>query len=168
MTLRDLIERKRDGGHIEAAEWHAFARDLAAGTLPDYQVAALLMAIYFRGLTDDETVALMEGMLSTGKRLELSHLKARRIDKHSVGGVGDKVSIVLAPLVAACGVAVPMISGRGLGHTGGTLDKLESIPGFTTRLSLAQAAAQIERIGAALIGQTDRNFARRPHAVRHA
>ncbi len=155
MTLRDLIERKRDGGHIEAAEWHAFTRDLAAGTLPDYQVAALLMAIYFRGLTDDETVALMEGMLATGKRLELSHLKARRVDKHSVGGVGDKVSIVLAPLVASCGVAVPMISGRGLGHTGGTLDKLESIPGFNTRLSLVQAAAQVERIGVVLIGQTN-------------
>jgi pyrimidine-nucleoside phosphorylase len=154
MTLRDLIERKRDGGHIDSAEWHAFARDLAAGTLPDYQVSALLMAIYFRGMADDETVALTEAMLASGRRLELSHLKARRVDKHSVGGVGDKVSIVLAPLVASCGVAVPMISGRGLGHTGGTLDKLEAIPGFHTRLSLSQAAAQVERIGCVLIGQT--------------
>jgi pyrimidine-nucleoside phosphorylase len=154
MTLRDLIERKRDGGHIDAAEWDAFARDLAAGTLPDYQVSALLMAIFFKGLSDDETVALTEAMLRSGRTLELSHLKQRRVDKHSVGGVGDKVSIVLAPLVAACGVAVPMVSGRGLGHTGGTLDKLESIPGFHTRLSLSQAAAQIERIGCVLMGQT--------------
>jgi pyrimidine-nucleoside phosphorylase len=154
MTLRDLIERKRDGGHISDADWHVFARDLAAGTLPDYQVSALLMAIFFRGMTAEETVALTEAMLQSGKTLELSHLKARRVDKHSVGGVGDKVSIVLAPLVAACGVAVPMLSGRGLGHTGGTLDKLESIPGFHTRLSLSQAAAQVERIGCVLMGQT--------------
>ena len=154
MTLRDLIERKRDGGHIDAADWHAFARDLASGTLPDYQVSALLMAIFFRGMADDEIVALTEGMLASGRTLGLSHLKIRRVDKHSVGGVGDKVSIVLAPLVAACGVAVPMISGRGLGHTGGTLDKLESIPGFHTRISLAQAAAQVERIGCVLMGQT--------------
>ncbi len=154
MTLRDLIERKRDGGHIDAADWHAFARDVAAGTLPEYQISALLMAIYFRGLSDDETVALTEAMLGSGKTLELSHLKMSRVDKHSVGGVGDKVSIVLAPLVAACGVAVPMVSGRGLGHTGGTLDKLEAIPGFNTRLSLAQAAAQVERIGCVIMGQT--------------
>jgi pyrimidine-nucleoside phosphorylase len=154
MTLRDLIERKRDGGQIPSAEWHAFTRDLAAGTLPDYQVAALLMAIYFRGLSDDETLALMEGMLESGRTLDLRHLTVGRVDKHSTGGVGDKVSLVLAPLVASCGVAVPMISGRGLGHTGGTLDKLETIPGFNTRLSLAAAAAQVEQLGCALIGQT--------------
>jgi thymidine phosphorylase len=154
MTLRDLIERKRDGGPIPSAEWHAFARDLAAGALPDYQVAALLMAIYFRGLSDDETLALMEGMLESGQTLDLRHLAIGCVDKHSTGGVGDKVSLVLAPLVASCGVAVPMISGRGLGHTGGTLDKLETIPGFNTRLSLDAAAAQVERLGCALIGQT--------------
>jgi pyrimidine-nucleoside phosphorylase len=154
MTLRDLIERKRDGGHIDAADWGVLARDVAAGTLPDYQLAALLMAIWFRGMDDEETVALTEAMLRSGKVLELSHLKARRVDKHSVGGVGDKVSIVLAPLVAACGVAVPMISGRGLGHTGGTLDKLEAIPGLHTRVPLAQAAAQVERIGCVMVGQT--------------
>jgi pyrimidine-nucleoside phosphorylase len=154
MTVRDLIERKRDGGHINDAEWRTFARDLAAGTVPDYQSAALLMAIYLRGMAPDETVALTEAMLATGRTLDLSHLKARRVDKHSVGGVGDKVSIVLAPLVAACGVAVPMLSGRGLGHTGGTLDKLEAIPGFHTRVSLSQAAAQVERIGCVLMGQT--------------
>jgi pyrimidine-nucleoside phosphorylase len=154
MTLRDLIERKRDGGHIPASVWHEFTRALGAGELPDYQVSALLMAIYFRGLDEDETVALMEGMIASGKTLHLDHLTMGRVDKHSTGGVGDKVSLILAPLVAACGVAVPMMSGRGLGHTGGTLDKLESIPGFDTRLSLAQATAQVERLNCALIGQT--------------
>ena len=154
MTLRDLIELKRDGGHIPAAEWHAFALDVATGAVPDYQASALLMAIYFRGLADDETVALMEGMLASGGTLDLRHLATGRVDKHSTGGVGDKISLVLAPLVAACGVAVPMMSGRGLGHTGGTLDKLESIPGFRTGLSLAEASAQVERIGCALIGQS--------------
>ncbi|HVT39386.1 MAG TPA: thymidine phosphorylase [Gemmatimonadaceae bacterium] len=170
MTLRDLIERKRDGGQIPSGEWHAFARDLAAGALPDYQVAALLMAIYFRGLSDEETLALMEGMLESGKTLDLRHLTIGRVDKHSTGGVGDKVSLVLAPLVASCGVAVPMISGRGLGHTGGTLDKLETIPGFNTRLSLAAAAAQVERLGCALIGQTGEIAPadRRLYALRNA
>ncbi|NBX41259.1 MAG: hypothetical protein EBR15_07560, partial [Gammaproteobacteria bacterium] len=138
MTLRDLIECKRDGGEIPADAWHLFTRDLAAGTLADYQVSALLMAIYFRGLTERETTALMEGMLASGQSLELRHLPVGRVDKHSTGGVGDKVSIALAPIVAACGVAVPMMSGRGLGHTGGTLDKLESIPGFQTRMPLVQ------------------------------
>ncbi len=154
MTLRELIEIKRDGGHIPAAAWHVFAHEVAAGTVPDYQVAAFLMAIYFRGLSDDETVAHMEGMLASGKSLDLRNLGVGRVDKHSTGGVGDKVSLVLAPLVAACGVAVPMMSGRGLGHTGGTLDKLESIPGFRTGLSFAETAAQLERLGCALIGQT--------------
>lgn len=154
MTLLDLIERKRDGGNIAAEEWYTFTRDLAAGALPDYQVAALLMAIYFRGLSDDETLSLMDGMLQSGQTLELGHLSVGRVDKHSTGGVGDKVSLVLAPLVASCGVAVPMMSGRGLGHTGGTLDKLEAIPGFNTQLALASAAAQVERIGCALMGQT--------------
>jgi pyrimidine-nucleoside phosphorylase len=154
MTLRDLIERKRDGGHIADAEWYTFARDVAAGKLPDYQVSAFLMAIYFRGLERDETAALTDAMLRSGKTLDLRHLRIGRVDKHSTGGVGDKVSLVLAPLVAACGAAVPMVSGRGLGHTGGTLDKLESIPGCRTTLSLAAAAAQVERLGCVIIGQT--------------
>ena len=155
MTLRELIERKRDGGDLRASEWHAFALALAAGPVPDYQVAALLMAIYFRGLSDDETAGLMEGMLASGRKLDLCGLGIGRVDKHSTGGVGDKVSLVLAPLVASCGVAVPMISGRGLGHTGGTLDKLEAIPGFNTRLSLEAATAQVARLGCVLIGPTD-------------
>lgn len=126
----------------------------AAGEVPDYQMAALAMAIFFRGLDRDEIVALTDAMLASGATLDLDHLPLARIDKHSTGGVGDKVSLVLAPLVAACGVAVPMMSGRGLGHTGGTLDKLESIPGFRTDLTLAAATAQLERLGCALIGQT--------------
>ena len=154
MTLRDLIERKRDGGHITSAEWLTFAEDVVAGRLPDYQVSALLMAIYFRGLASEETAALTDAMLRSGRTLDLRHLTLGRVDKHSTGGVGDKVSLVVAPLVAACGAVVPMVSGRGLGHTGGTLDKLESIPGFNTRLSLAAAAAQVERLGCVIIGQT--------------
>lgn len=127
----------------------------SAGQLPDYQMAALLMAIFFRGLDRAEMNALMDAMLESGKRLDLSRLPMPRIDKHSTGGVGDKVSLILAPLIASLGVAVPMMSGRGLGHTGGTLDKLESIPGFRTALTLAEAEKQIARIGCAMLGQTD-------------
>lgn len=154
MTLRDLIVHKRDGGALSAAEWQFFANGVATDRFPDYQIAALLMACVLRGMTPDETAALTDAMLNSGKSLNLSHLDRARIDKHSTGGVGDKVSLVLAPLVAACGVAVPMVSGRGLGHTGGTLDKLEAIPGFNTRLSLAEAARQVERIGCVIMGQT--------------
>ena len=170
MTVVELVERKRDGGRLTPAEWRALMSGYAAGDVPDYQVAALAMAVYFRGMDDEETEALMTAMLESGRRLELSHLTMPRIDKHSTGGVGDKVSIILAPLVAACGIAVPMMSGRGLGHTGGTLDKLESIPGFRTRLTLEEAAAQVGRIGCALIGQT-REIApadRRFYALRDA
>ncbi len=124
----------------------------AAGGIPDYQMAALTMAIYFRGLDRQETRALTDAMLHSGATLDLSHLRQPRIDKHSTGGVGDKVSLILAPLVASLGVTVPMMSGRGLGHTGGTLDKLESIPGFRTTLSLPEIVRQLEAIGCALIG----------------
>ena len=126
----------------------------AAGEVPDYQMAALAMAIYFVGLDRTEIGALTDAMLESGAVLQLDHLTVGRVDKHSTGGVGDKVSLVLAPLVAVCGVAVPMMSGRGLGHTGGTLDKLEAIPGFRTDLSLERATRQLEAIGCALIGQT--------------
>ena len=149
-----LIERKRDGGRVDPGEWRALASAYAAGHVPDYQMAAFLMAAYIRGLDRAETSSLMDAMLSTGARLSLDHLGIGRVDKHSTGGVGDKVSLVLAPLVASLGVAVPMMSGSGLGHTGGTLDKLESIPGFRTTLSLAEATRQIERIGCAMLGQS--------------
>src|SRR6476469_7886098 len=153
LALR-LIERKRDGGRIEAGEWRALANAYAAGHVPDYQMAAFLMACFLRGLDRAETHALTEAMLHSGEVLDLSDLGRPRVDKHSTGGVGDKGSSVLAPLIASLGVAVPMMSGRGLGHTGGTLDKLESIPGFRTSLTLAEAEKQVARIGCAMLGQT--------------
>ncbi|HWO87612.1 MAG TPA: thymidine phosphorylase [Gemmatimonadales bacterium] len=154
MFVPGLIERKRDGGALSAAEWRELLDGYLAGRVPDYQVAALLMACFLRGMDRAETAALLDAMMASGSRLDFSHLGLPVVDKHSTGGVGDKVSLVLAPLVACCGIAVPMMSGRGLGHTGGTLDKLESIPGFRTNLPLAEARAQVERIGCVLIGQT--------------
>jgi len=170
MLATRLIERKRDGGRIEPGEWHSLARAYAAGHIPDYQMAAFLMACYLRGLDRAETAALTDAMLRSGETLDLSHLAIPRVDKHSTGGVGDKVSIILAPLVASVGVAVPMMSGRGLGHTGGTLDKLESIPGFRTDLTLDSARAQLERLGCVLIGQTDEiaPVDRKMYALRNA
>ena len=154
MIVPRLIERKRDGHALEPSELRELVLAYAAGSVPDYQIAALLMAIYFRGLSRIEMNALTSAMLDSGKRLDLSRLTVPRIDKHSTGGVGDKVSIVLAPLIASLGVAVPMMSGRGLGHTGGTVDKLESIPGFTTSLSLIEAEQQLKKIGCAMLSQT--------------
>jgi pyrimidine-nucleoside phosphorylase len=155
MIVPRLIERKRDGGRLKPREIRELVLAYSEGTVPDYQMAALLMAIYFHGLDRSEMDALMEAMLESGKRLDLSRLPMTRIDKHSTGGVGDKTSLILAPLIASLGVAVPMMSGRGLGHTGGTLDKLESIPGFRTALTLAEAEKQIARIGCAMLSQTD-------------
>src|SRR5437870_8724393 len=155
MIVPRLIERKRDGGRLEPQEIRELVMEYAEDRVPDYQVSALLMAIYFRGLDRSEMHAVMEAMLESGKRLDLSRLPMTRVDKHSTGGVGDKTSLILAPLIASLGVAVPMMSGRGLGHTGGTLDKLESIPGFRTSLMLAEAEKQIARIGCAMLSQTD-------------
>jgi pyrimidine-nucleoside phosphorylase len=155
MLAQRLIERKRDGGRIDTGEWRALVLAYAAGHVPDYQMSALLMAAFLRGLDRGETVALTDAMIASGLRLDLSHLRIPRSDKHSTGGVGDKVSLVLAPLIASLGVAVPMMSGRALGHTGGTLDKLESIPGFRTALSMREAVRQVERLGCVLIGQTE-------------
>jgi len=154
MFVPGLIERKRDGGALLADEWRELVSAFQAGQVPDYQMAALLMAVFFRGMTREETAALLDAMVGSGSRLDFGHLGIPVIDKHSTGGVGDKVSLVLAPLAAVCGLAVPMMSGRGLGHTGGTLDKLESIPGFRTGLSLDETRSQVERIGVAMIGQT--------------
>src|SRR5436309_8452668 len=154
MLAQRLIERKRDGGRLEPGEWRALTLAYASGYVPDYQMAAFLMACFLRGLDREETASLTDAMLDSGDRLSLADLGVPRVDKHSTGGVGDKVSLVLAPLISSLGVAVPMMSGRGLGHTGGTLDKLESIPGFRTSLTLAEATAQLAEIGCALIGQT--------------
>ena len=149
-----VIARKRDGFELGRAEIEAFTRGATDGSWADYQLSALLMAIYLKGMTPAETVLLTEGMLRSGTVADLSSVKARKADKHSTGGVGDKVSLHVAPMVAACGVAVPMISGRGLGHTGGTLDKLESIPGFRVGLSMDAYIKQVRDIGLCLIGQT--------------
>src|SRR5688500_5830530 len=154
MLASRLIARKRDGGRVEPAEWRALAAGYASGEIPDYQMAAFLMAAFLRGLDRSEAAALTDAMLASGRSLDLSRVHRPRIDKHSTGGVGDKVSLVLAPLVASLGVAVPMMSGRGLGHTGGTLDKLDAIPGSRTDLTLDAAARQVEALGCALIGQT--------------
>ena len=154
MLVTRLIERKRDGGRLEAGEWSALIRSYVAGDVPDYQMAAMLMATYVHGLDRTETAALTDAMRRSGAQLSLGHLTAARVDKHSTGGVGDKTSLILAPLVASLGVAVPMMSGRGLGHTGGTLDKLESIPGMRTDIALADARAQLERIGCVMMGQS--------------
>lgn len=155
MLVIPLIERKRDGGRLSPADWSHLIAEYTAGRVPDYQMSALLMACFLKGLEPDELAAITDAMVESGAKFRFRSEVAPRVDKHSTGGVGDKVSIVLAPLVASCGVVVPMMSGRGLGHTGGTLDKLESIPGFRTAISLDEATDQVEQIGCALIGQTE-------------
>jgi pyrimidine-nucleoside phosphorylase/thymidine phosphorylase len=150
----DVILRKRDGAELSREEISFFVSRYTSGEIPDYQAAALAMAVLFRGMSAAETQALTEAMMRSGEVLDLAELPGPRVDKHSTGGVGDKTSLVLAPLAAACGVYVPMISGRGLGHTGGTLDKLEAIPGFRVRLSLAEFRGVLRKAGLALIGQT--------------
>lgn len=154
LTPPQVIARKRDGHALSTDEIQAFVRGATDGSWADYQLSALLMAIFLRGMSPAETAALTDAMMRSGQVADLSSVAGIKVDKHSTGGVGDKVSIPLAPMVVACGVPVPMISGRGLGHTGGTLDKLESIPGFSTRLDLDAYQAQIARLGCALIGQT--------------
>lgn len=154
MTTYEIITRKRDGKQLSKDEINHIIQGFTDGTIPDYQMAAFLMAVFFRGMDDDETRALTEAMLYSGQVVDLSHIDGIKVDKHSTGGVGDKVSIILAPIVAAAGIPVPMISGRGLGHTGGTLDKLESIPGFRVDFSLKEYARMVEHVGTCLIGQT--------------
>jgi pyrimidine-nucleoside phosphorylase len=150
----DVIRKKRDGGELSRSEIESLVNAYTRGDIPDYQVSAWLMAVVLRGMTRPETAALTDAMLRSGEVLDLSSLPNRKVDKHSTGGVGDKTSLVLAPLAAAAGVAVPMISGRGLGHTGGTLDKLEAIPGFNVNLPVAQFRRVLETCGCAMIGQT--------------
>jgi pyrimidine-nucleoside phosphorylase len=154
MIPQHIIVRKRNGEELPEAELREFMMRYAAGKVPQYQMAAFLMAVYFRGMTPRELAVLADTMLRSGVVVDFEYLNAPRIDKHSIGGVGDKVSLVLAPLVAALDVYVPMMSGRGLGHTGGTVDKLESIPGFTTALSLEHFKKQLEELKCALIAPT--------------
>ncbi|HOT23181.1 MAG TPA: thymidine phosphorylase [Thermoleophilia bacterium] len=155
-VVNDIIAWKRDGHELDAARMDAFVAGVVDGSIPAYQASALLMAMVLRGLSDAETVALARAMVASGKTLDLSALRRPVLDKHSSGGVGDKVTLVLAPLVAACGAVFGKMSGRGLGHTGGTLDKLESIPGFRVRLPQGEFLRQLERIGVAVVSQSDR------------
>ena len=154
MSITQLIRRKRDGEEHSAAEIQWIVEGAANGSIEDYHLSAWLMAVYFRGMSATETALLTRAMSMSGLRLDLSGIALPKVDKHSTGGVGDKVSIVLAPIVASCGIAVPMISGRGLGHTGGTVDKLESIPGFVAEMPLDRIRDQVAEIGIALAAQT--------------
>jgi pyrimidine-nucleoside phosphorylase len=150
----DVIRKKRDGGELSRFEIDSLIAAYTQGSIPDYQVSAWLMAVVLRGMTRAETAALTDAMLRSGEVLDLSGIAKKKVDKHSTGGVGDKTSLVLAPLAAVAGVTVPMISGRGLGHTGGTLDKLEAIPGFNVNLAVPEFRRVLEVCGCAMIGQT--------------
>ncbi len=151
----ELIQRKRDGHELSADELSELILGYARGDVPDYQLAAFCMAVYFRGLSEAETYALTDAMIRSGDTIDLGAALGRKVvDKHSTGGVGDKTSLAVGPIVAACGVPLGKMSGRGLGHTGGTLDKLESIPGFRTELSLDEFVAQVREVGMAIVGQT--------------
>ncbi|TLM77515.1 MAG: thymidine phosphorylase, partial [Actinobacteria bacterium] len=155
MPAVELIEAKRDGAKHAEADIAALVGGYVAGAVPDYQMAAWLMAAFLRGLDADETVWLTRAMVGSGTTLDLSGVPGVKVDKHSTGGVGDTVTLVVAPVVAACGVPVAKMSGRGLGHTGGTLDKLESVPGLRTALSADEFARQVARVGVAVMAQTD-------------
>src|ERR1044071_9331745 len=156
MRTVDLIQRKRDGEELAPEEIEFLVGGYTSGDIPDYQMSSFLMAVFFKNMTDREVSRLTEGMLQSGESVDLSSIPGVKVDKHSTGGVGDKTSFILAPLAAAAGVVVPMMSGRALGHTGGTLDKLESIPGFRTNLSAEEFQKQLFEIGLCFIGQTDR------------
>jgi pyrimidine-nucleoside phosphorylase len=154
MRFVDVIARKRDGHELSREQVNLFVRGVTDGSVPDHQASALLMAIVLRGMSDEETTWLTDAMVASGERVDLSDIPGIKVGKHSTGGVGDKVSIVLAPLAAACGVCVPKMSGRGLGHTGGTLDKLESIPGFRIDLTIEEFKRVLREVGTSIVGQT--------------
>ncbi|MCH6553363.1 MAG: thymidine phosphorylase, partial [Acidobacteria bacterium] len=149
------MRRKQDGGELSAEEIDFLISGYTDGTIPDYQMSAFLMAVYFKGMTDSETSSLLNSMVNSGDTIDTSGIPGIKMDKHSTGGVGDKVSLILAPLVAAAGLPIPMISGRGLGHSGGTLDKLESIPGFNVNKSTDEFLKQVSDIGVAIISQSE-------------
>ena len=153
MKMVDLIIKKRNGLELSKADYSFIINGLISGEIPDYQISALLMAIYFKGLSPGETALLTDEMMRSGETINLKEIKGIKVDKHSTGGVGDKTTLVLAPLVAAAGVPVAKMSGRGLGHTGGTLDKLESIKGFSVNLSKQEFINQVKKYGIALCGQ---------------
>jgi len=156
MTAYELIRKKREGNALNTEEIEFLVRGFNAGEIADYQMATFLMTVFLRGMTFEETTNLCLTMLNSGEVLDLSGIPGTKVDKHSTGGVGDKTSLLLAPMVAACGVPVPMMSGRGLGHTGGTLDKLESIPGFRTQLSAGEFIAILKTLNCAMTGQTEK------------
>lgn len=154
MRMYDLILKKRGGGELSRDEIHFMVKGYTEGSIPDYQMSAMMMAIFFQGMNREETLALTMEMEYSGDTVDLSGISGIKVDKHSTGGVGDKTSLALTPMVAACGIPVAKMSGRGLGHTGGTIDKLESFPGFSTELGIEQFTEQVNRIGIALMGQT--------------
>ena len=152
--IPDLIRKKRDNNELSDSEINYLVQQYSKGFIPDYQMSAFLMAAYLNGLNDQESTSLTHAMLNSGSILDLTHIPGVKVDKHSTGGVGDKLSLIIAPIVASLGVSVPMVSGRGLGHTGGTLDKLESIPGFNVDLSLQRYVEIVKEHGIVLVGQT--------------
>src|SRR5262249_28702245 len=166
MRLVDLIRKKRDGLELTVEEIEFIVRGYTAGNLPDYHMSSWLTAVLLKGMTRAETAALTQAMLHSGEVLDWRDLPQKKVDKHSTGGVGDKTSLILAPIVAAGGLLVPMISGRGLGHTGGTLDKLESIPGFNVNLAPDRMREVLAKCGMVLVGQTQKIFP--PHKKMYA
>ena len=153
MRIYDLIAKKRDGGTHTREELEAIVNGFVSGEVADYQMAAWMMAVYLRGMTNEETAELTDVMAHSGVMVDLSPIPGIKVDKHSTGGVGDKTTLVIAPIVAACGVKIAKMSGRGLGHTGGTIDKMESVPGTKTALSQEEFFAQVNQIGLSVIGQ---------------
>src|SRR5579884_1332291 len=155
MNPTEIIRKKRDAEILSSGDIHDFVRGFLDGEVTDYHMSALLMAVYFRGMTAEETFALTGAMRDSGTPLDLSSIAGKKVDKHSTGGVGDKTSLIIAPIAAACGVTVPMITGRALGHTGGTLDKLQSIPGFNPFPRPEEILMALKKAGAVIMGQTD-------------